>query len=219
MLAQEAPGATGLARSTRRATWIRLQDYGGKNPARLHRAPRARRRPRTARLWLRVNKPARRLGVRRSEGRGGFTQSCPPPPPLPLSLPCSLPESNTSPAGFMSISSGSGFLNQLPSGRRENVVLPRWEVQTACVREAPAAAAFPWQPACFHSVTTPFGSVTPVQLFQPESAAPSFFFFLMRYDAGGRSRCRQGGEKEKKKLLKKKYSTIWWRPLLSHLSE
>lgn len=78
MLAQEAPGATGLARSTRRATWIRLQDYGGKNPARLHRAPRARRRPCTARLWLRVNKPARRLGVRRSEGRGGFTLSCPP---------------------------------------------------------------------------------------------------------------------------------------------
>lgn len=76
----------------------------------------------------------------------------------------------------MSISSGSGFLNQLPSERRENVVLPRWEVQTVCVQEAPAAAAFPWQPACFHSVTTPFGSVTPVQLFQPESAAPFFFF-------------------------------------------
>lgn len=191
--------SNGIGRSTRRATCIKPQDYDRKarrGCGPVQRAARAGRRPRlrtarlsSARLRLRVNKPARCLGVRRSEGRGGFTQSCPPrllPPVHPSSPPPSgsLPESITSPVGFMSITSKSGFLNQLPSGRCENVALQRWKVQTVCVREAPAAAWFPWQPAAFDSVATPFGSVTPVQLFQPESAAPSL---KMHYDAGSHS--------------------------------
>lgn len=116
---------------------------------------------------------------------------------LSLSFLCSLSESNTSPRGFMSITSESEFLHQLPSGRCENVVLPRWKVQTVCARQALAAAWFPWQPTGFHLVATPFGSLTPIQWFQPK---PSL---KMHYDAGSHGLCRQAVEKGKKNTTEK----------------
>lgn len=153
--------------STRCATCIKPQDYDGKNPARLRTSAassegraeaeaahssaqlgsaqaackQASVMPRGAKVWRQ-----RRL---LSELFASPPPSCSSSLCPPSLLSRLLPESNTSPPGFTSITSESGFLNQLPSGRCENVVLPRWKKQTACVQEAPAAAWFPWQPSWF----------------------------------------------------------------------